>query len=48
MFHAKFVVTTVAVNIMEYLHVMDAQDSLKDPFGGTEIMSANQNQKEIV
>lgn len=48
MYRVRFVVTIAVANIMEYSLVMDAQDSSKDLFGGTEIMCANQNQKEIV
>lgn len=48
MYHAKFAVTIVVVNITEYSLVTDAQDFSKDPFVGTEIMYANRNWKEIV
>ncbi len=48
MCHVKFVVTTVAVNIMEYSLVMDVQDFSNDQYDATEIMCANLNRKEIV
>lgn len=48
MYHVKFAVTTAVVNITEYSLVMDAQDFSKDQFERTEIMCANQNQKDIV